>query len=134
MCFLKKDSKWVFFVAILYIPVNYWISKDNIDNGGEAVYNFSILDWSTWYYTLGAFIFQACVMYVFNYCIALCTQKKMGFVEDLKHKVEDIQKKNEFAAQRNDLLIKHGQAGAANNMVWIKYQIARKKKFKKKKT
>ena len=53
MCFLKKDSKWVFLIAILYIPVNYWAGIKN----NEAIYDWPLLNWSTWYVTLGLFVF-----------------------------------------------------------------------------
>ena len=53
MCFLKKDSKWVFLVAILYIPVNYYGTIDK----GEPVYNWNYLDWKTPKTTFACFVF-----------------------------------------------------------------------------
>ena len=91
MCFLKKDSKWIFLVAILYIPVNYWAF---ISSGGTPIYNYPYLDWKDWRVTFGAFVFQAFVMALFNSGIAHCTQSRMGFVENLKHRVEILEKHN----------------------------------------
>ena len=68
MCFLKKDSKWVFFVAIMYIPVNFAYTK--LDN---PVYPWAALNWDDPIMTLGLFVFQACFMYASNYTIAILT-------------------------------------------------------------
>ena len=53
MCFLKKDSKWVFLVGILYIPVNYYGSIDI----GQPVYNWNYLDWKNPKTTFACFVF-----------------------------------------------------------------------------
>lgn len=48
---------------------------------GTPMYPYPYLDWTNFWVTFGVFTLQAVLLYIFNYCIAVYTQKKHGFIE-----------------------------------------------------
>jgi len=80
MVFLKKDSKYSAFSALIYIPVNYF--------GGLLIYKHPVyyqsswLNWSRPWVTLGVWVGQAGLQYVINYITASIIQHVQGFDEE----------------------------------------------------